>query len=304
MKNEELTTSQRLKMLREIKGLSQEQLAQSVNVSAKTVSAWETGEREITLPNVKVVAKEFNVPEPFILYGLEVDKVDSHLFHQIKEYLTKMDNLRIVDKLYNKCKTLIENDNIEFDEEFLPEYDSKTNSITSGGLFVFDKLPLVKERIDYQNCYRIDESKIDDDSCYQYDISSLAYFGLDEIITEQFSSDLELTNLVDSDSLELFNLALSNVLNNKHKKSPSYFGREYNYEYDEEYKQDQLNKTLENLSPSLKNFWELIILLIDNGAVYLKQVGSGDDVTYFTEEVDVVRTNVIYRLALEHTGRI
>ena len=61
----ELTMGQKLKMLREINNLSQEQLGQKLHVTDKTISAWETCEREINLTNAKTICELFNIPNSY-----------------------------------------------------------------------------------------------------------------------------------------------------------------------------------------------------------------------------------------------
>ena len=64
-----------------------------------------------------------------------------------------------------------------------------------------------------------------------------------------------------------------------------------------EHLQSELNKTLENLNRNLSKFWEIIVFLIDNGAYYTKQMGYGDDMVCWKEEIDVSKTNIVYRHA-------
>lgn len=58
-----------------------------------------------------------------------------------------------------------------------------------------------------------------------------------------------------------------------------------------------------NSNPSLKNYWEIIILLIDNGAYYTKQVGWGDDIVWWDIVKDKSRTNLVYRIAKDSSSK-
>lgn len=53
--------SKNLKFLRRINGLSQEELADIVNYSFRTISKWETGESIPSYDNLQVLSKTFNV---------------------------------------------------------------------------------------------------------------------------------------------------------------------------------------------------------------------------------------------------
>lgn len=64
-----LTMGQKLKMFRELNNLSQEQLGQKLNVTDKTISAWETGEREINLNNAKIICELFNIPNSYFVFN-------------------------------------------------------------------------------------------------------------------------------------------------------------------------------------------------------------------------------------------
>lgn len=58
------------KMLREEKGLGQEELAKAIGVSKGIISFWENGLREPKLSSLKAIAKFFNVSIDY-LAGLE-----------------------------------------------------------------------------------------------------------------------------------------------------------------------------------------------------------------------------------------
>jgi len=58
---------QRLKMLRQEKGIKQEELAQMLNISRKTISAYETGRANPQMDTIQKVAKIFGVTVDFLL---------------------------------------------------------------------------------------------------------------------------------------------------------------------------------------------------------------------------------------------
>lgn len=68
----------RIKELRIEAKLSQEQLAEYVGVSAKTVSYWENAHNPVTLNKLPLIAEALNVPvyKLFLFLDIEEDKAD------------------------------------------------------------------------------------------------------------------------------------------------------------------------------------------------------------------------------------
>ena len=58
---DQIKTGAFLKELRNQKGLTQEQFAEIINVSNRTVSRWENGETIPNMETLKLLSKEFNV---------------------------------------------------------------------------------------------------------------------------------------------------------------------------------------------------------------------------------------------------
>lgn len=63
---------ERLKELREEKGISINKLARELNVDHSTIVRWEKGERVPTIDNLYLVAKYFNVSADYLI-GLKDD---------------------------------------------------------------------------------------------------------------------------------------------------------------------------------------------------------------------------------------
>ena len=59
--------AQRLKTLRKKAGLTQEQLAETISLSLKTIQRWEKGERQPRIEEIKSLAKALNVLENDLL---------------------------------------------------------------------------------------------------------------------------------------------------------------------------------------------------------------------------------------------
>lgn len=63
--------SKRIQLLRMKKGLSQEQLAEKINVSRQTVSKWETGQSSPDIEKVISLCHFFEVTTDYLLEGIE-----------------------------------------------------------------------------------------------------------------------------------------------------------------------------------------------------------------------------------------
>ena len=289
-----MTPGQRIKMLREINRMTQERLAECLNVSPKTISAWETGEREINFSYVKSLSEIFEVPEPFIPYGVEND-LKEYKIKDIDSYIQRNCNQEIIDKLYEQCKIQMEKDGIVFNKEFLPSFDNSNLKFISSGIFDAESLPL-KNEPNYGRYKQLSKELLEENKTFQYNAKGLVDNGLYNKAIECFKDKIILTDLVNCDFIELFKIAMKNV---KEQKRDYY----YNVEDDPISKniQNQLNTTLENLNPKLNNFWKIIIYLIDNGAYYDKVIEEKCNYqsNYFETIKDVSKTNLTYRNALD-----
>lgn len=65
----------RLKRLRELRGESQESLANAIGIPRETIRNWEIGKRQIKVADVVLLSRHFNVTTDFIL-GMETNTVD------------------------------------------------------------------------------------------------------------------------------------------------------------------------------------------------------------------------------------
>lgn len=88
----------RLKQLRLQANISQEELAEKVNVSTKTVSYWENAHNPVTLSKIPGIAKALNIPVYKLFVFLEADEQNAD-----KEYieLLQIKSGQELDKLLN-----------------------------------------------------------------------------------------------------------------------------------------------------------------------------------------------------------
>lgn len=128
MERTKLTMGQKLKMFREIENLSQEELGQKLNVSDKTISAWENEERDISLPNATLIAEFFNIPKEYFVFDENENKISSETKNKIQKYLSDYEFANKIKTIISCCKEKLENDGLLYKKEYIPSFnfDSKT----------------------------------------------------------------------------------------------------------------------------------------------------------------------------------
>ena len=298
----ELSMGQKLKMLREINELSQDELGKKLNVSDKTISAWENEEREISLNDAKAICELFDVPNSYFVFNENFNSINYELQNRIKAYLEDYKLRSKIEKILNTCKQKISDDGITFKKDFLPAFDFNKKDFVSFGLFDEKGLPIEKHGSGYNSQLCFNESNLENKNFYKYSSSKLAEFGLCDILNKYNSNDMQLSDLVNCNNIEMFKLALEKTKAGANiKKESSCLSIPVSKE---NYLQNELNKALENLNPNLSKFWEIIIFLIDNGAYYTKQTGWGDDIVCWKNEKDVSKTNLVYRLAKDNISKL
>lgn len=301
----ELTMGQKLKMFREINKLSQVDLGAKLNVSEKTISAWENGEREINLQNAKLICELFNISYSYFVFNENYEKLDYEIKSLINDYIKMLQFRNNIETIILICKQKIEKDGLPFKKEYLPVFDYDKKDFSSCGIFDVNFLPIKITRHSYSryDLYKkCNEVSFDNDihnmGKYKYDSSKLAKFGLYDIL-DRFNSDtVEVKDLADCNSLEVFKNILAKMKNKKYYRK-DIMGQDIELSNEERQKklQEQLNYVLENLNPELSKYWQIIVFLIENGAYYTKEVGYGSDVVCWETKKDVSKTNLIYRIA-------
>jgi transcriptional regulator with XRE-family HTH domain len=91
---------ERLKILRKTLGLTLEQFGERLGVSKSAASLWESGNRKLSEPTIKLICKEFKVSERWLLEG----KGDMFA-HDMTE---KLDDLAAAHSLGSDQRVLIE----------------------------------------------------------------------------------------------------------------------------------------------------------------------------------------------------
>lgn len=305
-----LTMGQKLKMFREFNNLSQEQLGQKLNVTDKTISAWETGEREININNAKTICKLFNISNSYFVFDENFNTLDEPLKKKIKEYYSNLDFMNKLDIIISKCKSKLENDGITVKKEYLPIFDFDKNNFLSYGLFDENDLPIkVTKHTSGRDIGRItyttdiDNKNIENPPKYTYSSEQLTKFGLYDILNRFNIDKVELKDLINCNNIEIFKDTLRNMRKRKFiKRQHSIVLPEI--DITNEYIQDQLNEVLENLCPDLSKFWEIIVFLIDNGAYYSKEIACGSQIAPdFKNIKDISKTNIIYRIAKDKISK-
>ena len=304
-----LSMGQKLKMFREINNMSQEELGTKLNVSDKTISAWENEERDINLANAELICNLFKIPEAYFVFNKCINEIDNNTVNLIIEYQKNYDFKNKISSIIQHCKAKILDDGLPFKKEYLPVFDFEAQKFTSFGLFNEKDLPIIVEYhnrgtgsiLDTYHEIKIYEDKIDNPNSYQYNTSALSKYNLYDII-ERFNSDtVQLIDLTNCNKIEVFQDTINRMKNRDYVKSNLY-GESFNINPNDVI-QEQLNKVLEELNPDLTNYWHIILFLINNGAYYTKQYGYGDDITCFNDIKDISKTNLVYRIAKDKVER-
>ena len=188
-------------------------------------------------------------------------------------------------------------------KEYLPVFDFDNKHFISYGLFDENNLPIktTKKHSDlWNNTYydlKIDDANLENKNSYTYSSLKLSEYGLFDTLQKYNGNKAELSDLINCNNLETFKTTLAQTKSKKYTQKNIYNPFAEGRDISKEHLQSELNKTLENLNPNLSKFWEIIVFLIDNGAYYTKQLGWGDDVVCWKEEIDISKTNLVYRSA-------
>ena len=97
MKNSKQTIGQRIKELRELKGLTQAQLGELVFVTDKTVSKWEKDKSEPDSNSLVLLAEKLGVTLDYLLTGSQPD-VEKESISKI-ELACREDNIALLKKI-------------------------------------------------------------------------------------------------------------------------------------------------------------------------------------------------------------
>ena len=127
--------------------------------------------------------------------------------------------------------------------------------------------------IKYDKPY-INVELIDEKNLYVYNNELLFKYNLLSSVTDEVKKNLILEDLVYCDDIALIEFVLENA-KTKYQK--------------DEY-QTHINYLLKNISSNLNNYYNIIVLLIDNGAYY-EVMGE------LQRTRDIAKTNFIYRLS-------
>ena len=133
--------SEKLKMLRKENNLTQEELAEKINVSRQAITKWESGDGIADIENLKQISNIFNVSiDELVKENLEVDKKETRQYKMIKEIeidhtkhfdinISKIYELNI--KSINEEKVLLElsSNEEEIENNYKVLFDDKYNNI-------------------------------------------------------------------------------------------------------------------------------------------------------------------------------
>lgn len=87
----------KIKELRLLKGLKQQEIADILNVHKTTISSWELGKQEPNIDNIKILAKIFNISTDY-LFGIENEE-GIKFYNSYPDKLDKRELIESINKL-------------------------------------------------------------------------------------------------------------------------------------------------------------------------------------------------------------
>ena len=290
--------SEKLNYILKAKKLTDEDLAKSIGADHKAVSSWLKGTSEPSLQEYRLLSKQFGLSLDYLSEGNPVTAGDQECEKAIQSQIELEKVEDQCESLKEECRNYLAKFNVPYDEAVLPS--------VKGG------------KIDY-GCFNAETNEI------SLDYDKLLGMKQDALIQAIFPKNVSVEEAIRLDNLDLFKMALGqytrdlNAFVGKYNKKPADSRNSYGYggygfidprspdfkarqaqqtENDRLAKTD-LDKLLENLDRDLNHYFDFVVLLIEAGARYKKQVGYGDDVTCFNDVDDVSKTNFCYRVAKE-----
>ena len=228
MEKIKLTMGQKLKMFREIENLSQEELGQKLNVSDKTISAWENEERDISLPNATLIAEFFNIPKEYFVFDENENKMSSETKNKIQKYLSDYEFANKIKTIISCCKEKLENDGLPYKKEYIPSFNFDSKNFETFGVFDEKSLPVKIEHhkglsaLDSYHRVNFTNSNLTDLKQYQYSSAALTKFGLFDILKRFNENKVELIDLIDCNNLNIFKNTLSSMKERKYTQKNIY----------------------------------------------------------------------------------
>ena len=222
---------------------------------------------------IKDISSFFKLDEEFVVLGS--GKISPKLKDAIKEHMIEFNYFGKIDECIKFCKKKLKQDGLPVNSDTIPKFDKENIKFVSYGAFNKENFPILPFNVD-DDLVELFFFDYDDPDLITYDLQKL--LDLDLIKDLKNLECIDLSTLHNCDDLNIIREIMDMMEET----------------LDEDELIDQYNYLLEELNPKLENFWKIIVLLIDNGAYYLKD--TLDDLP----EKDESKTNIVYRIAKEH----
>lgn len=276
-----MNINEKIYLARMVKNTSAKQLGTSIGVDEKAIYSWEKGE-SVDFDSIRKLASHFNMSLDYLVEDKPMTSNDQMWVKEIKSYQAEQETIKECDKLIEECKKYLDSLGCKYDDCILPSF--KNGKIIYGAFVVGGNGEL------------------------SLDNKVLTEMKQAELLKKLFSNDISIDDAIKSDDKGLIDIAFANYdrtanyyVNQKAKglikENRDYFGRRLESEDEIFFKENDLSVRLEKLDSNLKNYYYLIVCLIDRGAYYYKQYGQGDDLTVFYDIEDKSKTAFIYRVA-------
>lgn len=263
--------------LRKLFGYNQKDFSNLVKISQKNISSWEQGKTEPFYKDLKKLANFFDISLVFLVEGKCVTDNDFVVQEKLNNYLLNNSKSLQFSDILSQAEKIIKEFKLNKPESYLPFIDDENEVNLKYFKIVNSKLLFDKAKI------------IADKNIYLY--------------LKVFKHEAILKDAVKLDNCEVLDYAIKNLseaikdFDDQIAKADEEDKKQLIISKNHYLKNNSLNYCLENLPKEMSNYFHFIIMLIDNGAYYEKQVGAGDKMTTFKLVKDVSKTNFFYKIA-------
>lgn len=94
---------ERIKKLREARGLSQHQLSVALNVTREVVAKWETGTRDLKTAYMVKLADYFNVTCDYILRGIKADINNGEFVNFMEKFIARKKDIKNISEIFEQA---------------------------------------------------------------------------------------------------------------------------------------------------------------------------------------------------------
>jgi transcriptional regulator with XRE-family HTH domain len=284
-----MSINERIALLRKMKGLSQNELGQALNVTDKAVSKWENSDGTPDMTQIMSLCQYFSISIDYLMTGSVLSEGDKAIEKEIDAYQKALALNASAKDMVSACRKYLEGLAIAYDDGILP-------TIVDGGIDM--------------NCF-----KKNPDGSLGVIYERLVAKKAKDVLKRLCEKEIQLLDATELDDWDLFEMGMANAKRDievvkdlpKDEIHPGIFGlkdeeKAHNIEVEHRRRAEGIyNLVLEELNPSEENYYRFIIALIDAGAYYTTTIYPERSNPFApgnpAYEKDQAKTNFFYRVA-------